>query len=190
MFGWFSGKKRMEKLEEDTKSSFKSVKKDFEGVSEWIKHLHVRHEDVSDVLSALKRDLSTIKSDLQEMRESTSFVDFMKEHKHLSKKQTGVYKQTAVGGVQNTVQTAVQTANFHEILQGLSSNERLLVFTLMNSDLKLSYEDLARLLGKERSTVRGQINAIKQKSEDLIQEVQESNGKKRVYIGEEIKDKH
>jgi len=59
----------------------------------------------------------------------------------------------------------------------------------MNSDLKLSYEDLARLLGKERSTIRGQINSIRQKSDGLIQEIREQNGKKRVYIGEEIKEK-
>ena len=59
----------------------------------------------------------------------------------------------------------------------------------MNSDLKLSYEDLARLLGKERSTIRGQINSIKQKSEGLIEEITEPNGKKRVFVNEEIKEK-
>jgi len=59
----------------------------------------------------------------------------------------------------------------------------------MNSDLKLSYEDLARLLGKERSTVRGQVNSIKQKSGGLIQEIVEKNGKKRVFIPEEIREK-
>ena len=55
--------------------------------------------------------------------------------------------------------------------------------------MKLSYEDLALLLGKERATIRGQINAIKQKSEGLIEELVERNGKKRVFIPEEIKEK-
>ena len=59
----------------------------------------------------------------------------------------------------------------------------------MNSDMKLSYEDLALLLGKERSTIRGQINAIKQKSEGLIYEMSEKNGKKRVFVPDEIKEK-
>jgi hypothetical protein len=45
------------------------------------------------------------------------------------------------------------------------------------------------LLGKERSTIRGQINSIKQKSEGLIQEITENNGKKRVFIGDEMKEK-
>jgi len=189
MFGWFFGKKRVERLEEEIKNSFKTVKKDFDGVGKWVRHLHERHEDVADALSEIKRELSTIKYELEDLKESSSFLDFAQEHKQLSKKQTAVDKQTAVGGVQKSVQTAVQTANFHEILQGLSSNERLLAFTLMNSDLKLSYEDLARLLGKERSTIRGQINSIRQKSEGLIQEIREQNGKKRVYIGEEIKEK-
>ncbi|MEK6836649.1 MAG: hypothetical protein AABX94_03205, partial [Nanoarchaeota archaeon] len=77
----------------------------------------------------------------------------------------------------------------HDILKGLSSNERLIVFTLMNTELKLSYEDIARLLGKERATIRGQINAIKQKNEGLIQELTEPNGKKRVFVGEEVRNK-
>jgi chromosome segregation and condensation protein ScpB len=59
----------------------------------------------------------------------------------------------------------------------------------LQSDLKLSYEDLALLLGKERSTVRGQVNSIKQKSDGLILEITEKNGKKRVYIPDEMKEK-
>jgi hypothetical protein len=55
--------------------------------------------------------------------------------------------------------------------------------------MKLSYEDIALLLGKDKSTIRGQINAIKQKSEGLIEEMSEKNGKKRVFIPEEIKQK-
>ncbi|MCK5044063.1 hypothetical protein KAR52_03620 [Candidatus Pacearchaeota archaeon] len=55
--------------------------------------------------------------------------------------------------------------------------------------MKLSYDDLSAILGKERSTIRGQINVIKQKSESLIEELIEQNGKKRIYIPEEIKEK-
>jgi chromosome segregation and condensation protein ScpB len=55
--------------------------------------------------------------------------------------------------------------------------------------MKLSYEDLAMLLGKEKATVRGQINAIKQKSEGLIEEVSEKNGKKRVFVRADVKEK-
>jgi hypothetical protein len=55
--------------------------------------------------------------------------------------------------------------------------------------MKLSYEDLASMLNKEKSTIRGQINAIKSKSESLIEEVIEKNGKKRIYIPEKMKDK-
>jgi len=98
-------------------------------------------------------------------------------------------KQTADYDVQETVQTAVQTDNFHGILNKLSGNERLLVLTLMNNDMKLSYEDLALLLGKERSTVRGQVNSIKQKAAGLIEEISENSGKKRVFVNDEIKKK-
>ncbi|GAH73523.1 unnamed protein product, partial [marine sediment metagenome] len=58
----------------------------------------------------------------------------------------------------------------------------------LNTDMKLSYDDMASILGKERSTIRGQINAIRQKS-GLIEELIEKKGKKRVFIPEEIKEK-
>jgi hypothetical protein len=58
----------------------------------------------------------------------------------------------------------------------------------LNSELKLSYEDLAALLGKNTSTIRGQINSLKRKSEGIIEEVSEGNGKKRLYIPEEIRN--
>ena len=54
--------------------------------------------------------------------------------------------------------------------------------------MKLSYDDIASMTGKEKSTIRGQINSIKQKSESLISEKIEQNGKKRVFISEEIKE--
>jgi predicted transcriptional regulator len=66
--------------------------------------------------------------------------------------------------------------------------ERAIVWALLNSEMKLSYEDLAALLGKDKSTIRGQINTIKQKNNDLIKEYRETTGKKRIYIPEEIKN--
>ncbi|HIG52343.1 hypothetical protein CXT76_00710 [Candidatus Parvarchaeota archaeon] len=190
MFDWIFGKKRKE-IEEETKKSFEAVKQDIEGVAKWIKHLDEKDKLILDTIGELKRDLSSIKDDLGGVKEAISFSKFSGENKQLSKKMPVLNRQTAVQAVGKPVQTAVQTANFYENLQGLSSNERLLIFTLMNAEegMKLSYEDLARLLGKERSTVRGQINAIKQKSEGLIKEQVEQNGKKRVYVGAEIKEK-
>ena len=55
--------------------------------------------------------------------------------------------------------------------------------------MKLSYDDIGAIMGKERSTIRTQINGIKQKSENIIKEMIEKNGKKRVFIPEEIKEK-
>jgi predicted transcriptional regulator len=94
-------------------------------------------------------------------------------------------KQTAVLAVQTGVQTGVQTPN----LEQFSVTERAILWILLNSEMKLSYDDLAAMLGKERSTIRGQINTIKSKSESIIEEQIERNGKKRVFIPEEIKEK-
>ena len=58
--------------------------------------------------------------------------------------------------------------------------ERAIVWALLNADMRLSYEDLAALLGKDKSTIRGQINTIKQKNSNIIMEAREANGKKRL----------
>src|SRR3989339_1208228 len=188
MLEWFFGKKE-KKREEETKKSFSAVKKDMDEIAKWIKYLDSRDKQLFDELNVLKQDLSTVMEDLAGLREGIEIVNDGEENKQVFEKTAVRGKQTADLDVENDVQTAVQTGNFYEILKGLSGNERLLVMTLANSDMKLSYEDLALLLGKERSTIRGQINSIKQKSEGLIEEITEKNGKKRVFVPSEIKEK-
>lgn len=188
MFGWIFGKSN-KKLAEETKKSFSLVKEDIEKVGKWIKHLDQTDKQLFDVLSEIKSELSTIRTEIDSMREGIDLVGMNDENKQLLKNSAVLGKQTAVEPVQEDVQTAVQTGNFADFLRSLSSNERLLIFTLLQSEMKLSYEDLALLVGKERSTVRGQINAIKQKSEGLIEEFIEKNGKKRVFIPAEMKEK-
>ena len=68
--------------------------------------------------------------------------------------------------------------------------ERAIVWVLANTDIdmKLSCQDIATILGKDKSTVRGQLNNIKQKSEDLINEVIDKEGKKRYWISEDVRE--
>ena len=188
MFGWFKKKENRE-LEKKTQEGFNSVKRDMDAVGKWIKHLDKQDKQLFDFISLIKEDLSYIKDELDGLREAVEEMSDAEENKQVFKKLPVLDKQTGIYAVQEAVQTAVQTGNFYDIFKRLSSNERALVVTLMNSEMKLSYEDLALLLGKERSTVRGQINSIKQKSEGLIEEIVEKNGKKRVYVPEEIKEK-
>lgn len=190
MFNWFF-KKRDRELEEKTKHGFESVKRDLDKVSTWIKHLDTKDKHLFDLLNSLKADLSSMQDELGSLKEAINLVDFETKNKQLLKKTAVLHKQTPVYDVQESVQTPVQTGSLYDILNSLSSNERLIILTIMNADegMKLSYEDLARLLGKERSTIRGQINAIKQKSEGLIMELTEPSGKKRVYVSEEVRNK-
>ena len=189
MFEWLFGDK-YKKLESKTEQGFNSVKKDIDSVGKWIKHLDNKDKQLFEIVSLIKEDLSSVREEMESLREGVGMVVDSEKNKQVFKKLPVLDKQTGVQGVQKSVQTAVQTGNFYDILKGLSPNEKLLTFTLMNSrDMKLSYEDLALLLGKERSTIRGQINAIKQKSEGLIQEISEKNGKKRVFVPMEVREK-
>ncbi len=188
MFGLFFGKKEVEKIKEETKKGFECVKKDLSSVGEWIKHLDSEKKVHKDEISDLKKVLSTVVDELDELK---NMFTMMQEIVPKSKIQTPVQtpnrsfnKQTAVYSVQTGVQTGVQTPN----LDQFSITERAIIWILLNTDMKLSYDDLAAMFGKEKSTIRGQINAIKQKSE-IIKESVEKNGKKRLYILEEIKEK-
>ena len=188
MFGWLFKKKENTK-EDEIRDSFSAVKKDMDVIGKWIKHLEGTDKQVFSILNSIKSDLSNIKNEMGMIREEVDVIKEERKHQQVFENLPVLDKQTAVEEVYKAVQTPVQTGNFYDIFKGLTSHERALIFTLMNSDLKLSYEDLALLMGKEKSTVRGQINAIKQKSEGLIEEIVEKNGKKRVFVPLEIKEK-
>jgi hypothetical protein len=185
MFGWFSWKKEDEKIKEDTKKSFDSVKRDISSLTGWIKHLDSEKNLQKRDIDLLKGDLSSIKEEVEALKNVLSLMNDLKP-KQLFKTNKQVFnKQTGVYAVQTGVQTGVQTPN----LDQFSVTERAILWILLNADMKLGYDDLSAILGKEKSTIRGQINTIKSKSEGLIEESIEKNGKKRVFIPEEIKEK-
>ncbi len=184
MFWFSSSKKEVKKLREEIHSSFSNVKKDFNKVGEWIKHIDGKHANHEDDISMLKDQFISIQSDLDEIKE---FISFFGEgvSKQLPKQtQTAVYQQQVVEAVQMPVQTAVQT----DVLANLTVMEKIIVRALLSSELKLSYEDLAQLMGKDKSTIRGQVNTIKQKCAGLIEETQERTGKKRLSIPEKMRE--
>lgn len=188
MFWFFNKKKEVEQLKDDTRKGFEAVKKDIQGVGGWIRHLDSEKEMQKRELQELKMELSSLKNELKEEIEGVkNILSFMNGPENRGAFKTAkpvLNKQTSVYPVQTVVQTPVQTPN----LDQFSVSERAILWVLLNAELKLSYDDLAAVLGKERATIRGQINAIKQKSEDILKESVEKNGKKRVYIPEEMKE--
>jgi len=191
MFGWLFKNNKKDEVEEvrnEVKNSFSNVKDDIEKVGQWVTHFHGKHSSHENEILGIKDDLSTVKNDIEEIKNLLSMFG-QGASKQLFKTNREVFnKQTAVQGVQTAVQTAVQTGKFSGI-SNLSVTEKAIVWILANNELKLSYDDLAAMLGKTKSTVRGQVNSIRQKSEGLIEEYIEKGGKKRVYMPEEVKDK-
>lgn len=183
---WFFSKKRdVEQLKEDTKNGFESVKKDIQGVGGWIKHLDSEKDLQKRDIDDLKGELTSMKEELEGMKNILSFMNEMRPQQMFKTPKQVFNKQTAVYPVQTPIQTSVQTPNLNQF----SISERAILWVLLNAELKLSYDDLAAVLGKERATIRGQINTLKQKSEGILEEIIEKNGKKRVYITEEMKEK-
>ena len=182
--GFFSKKateEEVELLKQAVQTGFNSAKQDIGKLSVWVKHLDSKDSQLKYEIFELQEELSRMKEEIEHLRNLTSIAPGRQMFKQ---GQTVFNKQTASNGVLNSVQTAVQTA----FLDNLSVTERAIIYVLLNSDMKLSYEDLAAMLGKDRATIRGQVNVIRQKNEGLIEEVVGENNKKRVYIPEKIKE--
>tara|TARA_Y100000310_G_C20441814_1_gene696495 strand:- start:69 stop:704 length:636 start_codon:yes stop_codon:yes gene_type:complete len=191
VLSWFFGNSRRNEIEivkEEIKNSFSGVKGDIDKISQWVTHLN--NQDVTRIgeVSSVKDELSSMKSEISELRDLVSSLTNDVSERVFTTPINNKRKQTTVESVQTPVQTAGQTANFYGI-SNLSVTERAIIWLLANSGLKLSYDDIAAMLGKTKSTVRGQINSIRQKSEGLVMESIERNGKKRIYMPEEIKEK-
>ncbi len=184
--GWFFSRKvekeEFNQFEQAVQTGFNSAKKDIHDVGVWIKHLDKENSELKDQIFVLNEELTTIKDELENVKNILSIVG---ERPVFKQRQTLFNKQTLFKGVLNSVQTGVQTV----FLDNLSTTERAIIFVLLNSDMKLSYEDLAAMLGKRKATIRGQINSIKQKNGSLIEEVVSENNKKRVFIPDKVKHK-
>ena len=184
MFGFF--KKRDEKneitiIKQSVQTGFNSVKNDVNTLTKWIKHLNSNDESLKNDISTINDDIHQLKDEIENLKNILSLVGNPPVFKQ---NQTMFNKQTPSTNDLNVVQTTVQSSFLHN----LTTNERAIIFVLLNSDMKLSYEDLAAMLGKDKSTIRGQVNSIKRKSEGLIEEVISENSKKRVFIPEKTKE--
>ncbi|MBU3907106.1 MAG: hypothetical protein KKA64_02540 [Nanoarchaeota archaeon] len=184
MFGWFFGKKEAEKIKDDTKRSFENVKKDLDNINKWVNHLNSEKSLIKNDIEEIRAVLSSVKEEVDGMKNVVSLLGNLRPSggfrlsKQLTNKRVAVYAD----------QTADQMADQTPKLDQFSVTERALLWILLNTEMKLSYDDLATMLGKEISTIRNQINNIKHKSEGLIEEMIEKNGKKRVFIPEYIKE--
>jgi len=184
MFDFFSKKvkkEEFEQLKQAVQTGFNSVKQDVGNTTKWIRHLNNNDSELKEDIFELKEEIASMKDELENLK---NMLDVVGNKQVFKQRQTLFNKQTAVQGVLNSVQTGVQTG----FLDNLSTTERAIIFILLQSDMKLSYEDLASMLGKSKATIRGQINAIRQKSEGLIEEQITSNNKKRVFIPEKTKE--
>ena len=184
MFGWFSKKVKKDEFyshKQAVQTALNSAKQDVQNLNKWVGHLNNTDSGIKQDIDDIFEEISTIKSEFEDLK---NVVSILGNPKLFKQRQTAGYKQTAVQAVQNGVQTAVQSS----FLDRLSITERAIVMILLNTDMKLSYDDLAAMMGKDRATIRGQMNRIKQKSEGLVYEQIEKNNKKRLYIPKKLKE--
>lgn len=169
--------KKLSDLNDSLKNSFSKIKEDMFSLGSHVETLHDHKQNHSELIEDLDSRLKTLESFIEDVLTNQALV----QTESLSKQTpTNVRpKQTSV-----PVQTEVL-----ESLKRLTPMERSLVWALLNTELRLSYSDLARILGKDESTVRGQVSNIKRKTDGLVLEKSENNGQKRFYVEERVKNK-
>lgn len=187
-FLWFGKKREIEQVREETRRSFDKVKQDHSKISRWIGHFKEKHDDHDASFSVLNAKIDQISQDIDDIKSFISFFDTSLARRIPQQSKQPFNKRTAVQGVQTPVQTAVQTPYAYLFLKNLTMMERAVLWILLNTELKLSYEDIATILGKDKSTVKVQMNNIKQKNENLISEAIEKTGKKRYFIEQDLKE--
>jgi chromosome segregation ATPase len=183
IFGLFGQKKEVNKLRDEVQDSFSHVRRDVNKIGDWIKHLDDKKENHDTDIDSLKEEIKTLQEEIKDIKETINFFGQGASKQQTTTEQQPANKQTNNKNSQTNVQTGVQTND----LDKLTVMERAVVWALLNTEMKLSYEDVATLLGKDKSTIRGQINTIRQKIPGIIEELRESNGKKRVFITENTK---
>ena len=187
VFGLFKRKRDIEGklsgLHDSLNDSFSKIKDDMGSVGEWIKHFDQTKEDHHSKIENLDTRLRSVEEFVMNLMEQSPAEEVSKqEQTAVRPNQTdSVSKQVfeQPSKQQESVQTEIEKALF-----SLTAMERTVVWSLLNTDILLCYEDLGRILGKDQSTVRGQLNNIKRKIPGLIEEKSEGNGKKRYYVNE------
>ena len=169
--------KKFSDLNDSLKNSFSNIKEDMFSLSSHVETLHGHKKDHSELIEDLDSRLKTLEGFIEEVLTNPMLV----QTDNLS-------KQTQTHVRPKRTSALVQT-DILDSLKRLTPMERSLVWALLNTDLRLSYRDLARILGKDESTARGQVSNIKRKIDYLILEKSENNGQKRFYIEERIKNK-
>jgi hypothetical protein len=182
--------KKFSQLHDSLSESFSRIKNDMESVGDWIKHFNDTNTEQHGKIDEMDKRLLKIEEFILNMFEqgeiNETFGQVSKQKQTAVRPKQTVEPSKQTFGQVSKQQKSVQT-DIEKELYSLTPMERTVVWSLLNTDMLLSYEDLSRVLGKDTSTVRGQINNIKRKIPQLILEKSESNGKKRFYVEEDKK---
>lgn len=186
---WFFRDKRNE-TDPDTfskkvKNSFINVKNDMQKILEWISFLKINYEKSENRLSEIEKNLENMKIRILNLEEDKNRAAVWTADQ--TAVQTAVQNWTAVRPKQTAVQKEV--GDLEKYFNGLTWREGELLSILLNTEREMDYNDLCEMVGRDQSTLRGQVNKIKIKYPGAIEETVTNKGKKSFSMNQELKEK-
>lgn len=186
MFFWLK-KKDYNNLGEKFDNIHSSLHKSFLNVKMDVTHLIAKIDKINE-------DHIMKKSEIEELNKRVNQIEQIIDH--MFNQKTRVFgqpfevKQTNIGFKQPN--SFIRTDNQMDRkgdkwTRNFTPMERTIINILLNTDMQLSYDDLSVMMGRDKSTIRGQMNNIKMKNELLVTEIVQKDGKKRFYVEDRLK---
>jgi predicted transcriptional regulator len=177
----------IQKLEKSAKSETKS---DF--IKE-LEQLHKAHSALYAHMQQTTKTVSDVASDLHGFKTQVSHVVHA-YNKHLSAihgeiaklKESKIPKIEENDSILPISKQKSEPSTLKDLIVGLTTAERELLFIFIESSQKLTYKDLSVNYGRSPSTIKNMVLRLKSKGLPLI-EVADADGVKRYYLEEHMK---
>ena len=177
---------RYDELREQIDTAMNELKSEIAQLKIEVQEAKLRAEGASINSEKALSKTASLEEELNAMAENIERVLKLAKYGVEAKKEVDALKRELSDTQAKTKRKRVERiAEFHDdsypqaFLNNLSRAEKSIINVLLNADMPLSYEDIAKALGKSESTVRDHIASIRRKSNIL--EVVESAERKKLF---------
>ncbi len=187
----FFGIESMRKELDALKQEFEQIREDFKELKLLVNKIQLDVKEAKvDGGSALSKS-EALEVYLEELEAKLERVIALAKHGIAARRELESIKQSLSGknkSKEHRSSVDEETTHSSFLPSNLSRAERSIINVLLNADMPLGYDDIARALGKSESTVRDHISSIRRKS-DIVEVVESSDRRKLFRIPVALKNR-